>query len=141
MPVEQQVLDATARAYVEPMTPIRGRRVHRLLLRALSRFDYVLPAAMEDGAPALVALAADGGAALCRTAGRGPSAAIVEWTGLDGAAVTTSYDLLKDSLPIVSWAIWHPSLAHAAGTVTIQAAGLSGADRQGVAALLRTMGA
>jgi hypothetical protein len=31
MPIETATLDAIARTYVEPMTSIRGRRVHRLL--------------------------------------------------------------------------------------------------------------
>jgi hypothetical protein len=141
MPVEKETLDAIARAYVAPMTSIRGRRVLRLLAREFSRFDHVLWAVAEDGTPAILGLAEDGGVALCRTDGRGASAAVAAWRRLEGATVTTSFDLLKDSLPIVSWTIWHPSFARIAGTLTISAADLSPADRSRVTGILCKLGA
>jgi hypothetical protein len=141
MPVEKETLDALARAYVAPMTSIRGRRVQRLLAREFSRFDHVLWAVAEDGTPAILGLAEDGRVALCRTDGRGASAAVAAWGRLEGATVTTSYDLLKDSLPIVSWAIWHTSFARIAGTLTISAADLSPADQSRVTGTLRKLGA
>src|SRR4051812_9489025 len=70
MPIEEAVLEATARAYVAPMSSIRGRRVHRLLMRELARFDHVLAVTTDDGPPALLAIGADGRAAVCRTDGR-----------------------------------------------------------------------
>jgi len=140
MPIEKQTLDTIARAYVASMTSIRGRRVHRLLMREFSRFDHVLPALAEDGTPALLALAEAGGAAVCRTDGRGAEAAIAEWACLQAATVTVSYDLLKDSLPIVSWTIRHPGFAGAAGALTIPAAALSDTDRSRIASMLRSLG-
>jgi hypothetical protein len=133
MPVDKPVLDALARAYVAPMTSIRGRRVHRLLLREFARFDLVVAAAAEDGSPALLALAEDGRMAVCATDGRGAAAQVVELGRAAAAVVTTAYDLLKDSLPPVSWTIAAP----AAATVTIRAADIAPADRERLAALLR----
>ncbi len=141
MPVEKETLDAIARAYVAPMTSIRRRRVHRLLAREFSRFSHVLLAVAEDGTPALLALADDGGAAICRTDGRGAAVAVAEWTRLQGATVTTSYDLTKNSLPIVSWTIWHPSFTRIAGTLTISGTALSHTEQSHVTAILRRLGA
>jgi hypothetical protein len=140
MPIEEALLDTTARSYVAPMTSIRGRRVHRLLMRAFARFDHVLPVTDEDGAPALLGLGDDGSVAVCRTDGRGAAAAVAEWGRLEDATVTTSYDLARDSLPIVSWTIWHPSFARAAGMLTVSAADLSPADRDRIADGLRRLG-
>lgn len=75
MPIDKATLDAIARTYVAAMTSIRGRRVHRLLMREFVRFDQVLPAVGEDGTPALLALADDGRAAICRTDGHGAASA------------------------------------------------------------------
>jgi hypothetical protein len=141
MPIAKQVLETTVRAYVDTMTSIRGRRVHRLLMREFARFDHVLPVTAEDGAPALLALGDDGSVSICRTDGRGPAAAVAAWGRLEGATVTVSYDLLKDSLPIVSWTIWHPSFARAAGTLTIAGADFPGTDRDRVTDALRKLGA
>jgi hypothetical protein len=77
VPIDEAALDATARAYVAALTAIRGRRVHRLLMRSFRRFDHVLAATDEHGAPALLAVG-DGRLAVCRTDGRGPAAEIVE---------------------------------------------------------------
>lgn len=65
------------------MTSIRGRRVHRLLMREFSRFDHVLPVTAEDCAPALLALGEDGRVSVCQTDGRGPAAAGAEWSRLE----------------------------------------------------------
>ena len=139
MPIEKDHLEAMARSYVAAMTSIRGRRVHRLLLREFARFDHVLAARTEDGAPALLALADDGHAAVCRSDGRGAAVAIAAWTRLDGASVTTTYDLLRDSLPVLGWSIWHPGFAQAAGALTIDAEGLAAAERGRIAGVLRSL--
>lgn len=140
MPIKKETLDAIARTYVDTMTSIRGRRVHRLLMREVSRFDHVLRAVAEDGTPALLALAEDGSAAVCRTDGRGAAVAVAEWARLEGATVTTSYDLTKDSLPIVSWAIWHPSFVRVAGALTISATDLPHTDHSRITSVLRRLG-
>src|SRR4051812_7798095 len=140
MPIAEAMLEATARAYVAPMSSIRGRRVHRLLMRELAPFDHVLAVTTDDGAPALLAIGADGRAAVCRTDGRGPAAAIAEWSRLQGATVTTAYDLARDSLTVVSWTIRHPSFADVARALTISAADLPQADRERIAEVLRTLG-
>jgi hypothetical protein len=137
MPIDRDALAAIGRTYVAQMTSIRGRRVHRLIMRELARFDHVVPAVAEDGGATLFALGANGAAAVCRTDGRGPSAPMVELR-LEGATVTTAYDLLKDSLPILSWTIWHPSLDRVAGgALTIHATTLADADRARFAEAVR----
>jgi hypothetical protein len=139
MPIKRETLDAIVRTYVKGMTSIRGRRVHRLVMREFSRFDYVLPAVVEGRNRALFALAEDGSAAICKTDGRGPAVSVAQWARLDGATVTTFYDLLKDSLPIVSWKIRHPSFAHIAGVLTISAAEISQADFSRISDALRKL--
>jgi hypothetical protein len=114
------------------------RRVHRLLVR--ERASTCAGRGGRGRTPALLALAADGSAAVCRTDGRGAAAAIDEWARLDGVTVTTSCDLLKDSLPVVNWTIWHPGFARAAGALTIPATGLSPADQRRFAGVLRSLG-
>lgn len=140
MSIAKATLDATARTYVATMTSIRGRRVHRLLMREFARFDHVIAAVAEDGTSALLALAEGGAAAVCRADGRGATAAVSEWARLEGLTVTTTCDLAKDSLPIVSWTIWHPGFARVAGALTIPAAGLSPADQRRIADVLRSVG-
>jgi hypothetical protein len=141
MPIDKETLDSIARSYASTMTSIRGRRIHRLLMREFSRFDHVLPAVAEDDTGALLALTEDGGAAICRSDGRGSEVAIAEWARMEGATVTTSYDLMKDSLPIVSWTVWHPSFSRVAGALTISGADLSHADQGRIAGILRRLGA
>jgi hypothetical protein len=131
-------LEKTVREYVAKMTSIRGRRVHRLLMREFSRFDHVLPVTAQDGTPALFAVAKDGSVSVCRTDGRGAAAAVAEWARLDGATITISYDLLKDSLPIESWTIWHPSFAQAAGALTISADSVPRTDHSLITDILRS---
>jgi hypothetical protein len=140
MAVDKDALDAIARTYVWSMTSIRSRRVQRLVAREFARFDDVFPVTVEDGTPALLALGEDAGAALIRTDGRGAAASIARWTRLRGVVVTTSFDLAKDSLPILSWTIWHPSFAPVAGALTISAADLSPGERSHAANVLRVWG-
>ena len=96
MPIDTKTLAAIADIDVQAMTSIRGRRVHRLLVREFTRIDHLLAAAAEDGTPALLALADDGRVALCHTDGRGAAAVIADWPRLSGATVAMSYDMLKD---------------------------------------------
>jgi hypothetical protein len=140
MPIDPKSLDAVARRYVKAMTSIRGRRVHRLLLRAFAHYDHVLAATTEDGRPALLALAQDGAAAICCTDGRGAAVDIVESSGSAGATVATSCDPLKDSLPILSWTLWHPGFARVVGALTIARADLADADGVRVSDILRRIG-
>lgn len=141
MPIEAKTLAAIARDYVRTMTSIRGRRIHRLLMREFAQFDYVVPAMAEDGNPALLALAGDGSSlAVCQSDGRGKAAKVVRWARLEGAGVTTSYDLAKDSLPILSWTIWHPGFAGSHGALSITAAAFSQKDQSKIADILARLG-
>jgi hypothetical protein len=135
MPIDTKSLDTIAHDYVQAMTSIRGRRVHRLLMREFARFDHVLPALAEDGSRVLLALAADGRAALCRTDGTGAAAALSHWARLPGATLATRFDLTKDSLPVVGWTVWHPAFAQCGGTLTI-AAGAGPEAARALASLL-----
>lgn len=139
MPIDAAALDAIARVYVAAMTSIRGRRVHRLLVRELGGYDRVFPVTMEDGASAVFAISDDGSAALCRSDGRGPSADVARWRRLSGATVTTAFDLLHDSLPIVSWTIWHPAFARLGGALTISAGDVASDDRAGFSDVLHLL--
>jgi hypothetical protein len=95
-------LGAIASAYVAAMTSIRGRRVHRLVMRQLGRFDHVLPARTRDGGQALLAVGDDGCVALCQTDGRGPTVCLDAWAGPEARRGTTCFDLKRDSLPVVT---------------------------------------
>jgi hypothetical protein len=140
MPIDKETLDSIARRYASTMTSIRGRRIRRLVMREFSRYDHVLDVVTEDGSAALLALSEGGGAAICQTDGRGVAVAIAAWERLEGATVTTSCDLTKDSLPTVGWTIWHPSFARAAGALTLSTNDLSLADRDRIAGVLRRLG-
>ncbi len=133
-------LETTARLYTRRMTSIRDRRVHRLLMREFARFDHVLPVTAQDGTPALLAVSNDGSVAVCHTDGRGAAAAVAEWSRLDGATVTISYDLTHDSLPVVGWAIWHPGFALVAGALTISSAEFPRNDHARITDILRSLG-
>ncbi|WP_033289529.1 hypothetical protein [Amycolatopsis jejuensis] len=115
-------LDAVARTYTADMTSIRGRRVHRLVVRRLARYDHVLPATTADGAAALLALSADGSAAFCQTDGRGPAANLTTCGPTPGITVTSAHDLTKDSLPTLHWTVLHPGLPTGPLTITSDAA-------------------
>lgn len=137
MPIDNATLQAIASAYTGAMTPIRGRRVHRLLMRAFVSFDQVLPASTEDGRAALLALAEDGRAAVCCTDGRGAAAEVTEWASLCGASVATAFDLAKDSLPVLHWTLGHPGLARLGGALRIDGGALGAGEHRTVADLLR----
>ena len=128
MPIEKETLAALASRYTSTMTSIRGRRVHRLLMREFSRFDVVLPAAVGEASPAMLALSGTA-TALCHSDGRGKMVSIVEWSGSGDATTTTSYDLLKDSLPTVARTVQKQGLRQITGTLSVAGAGLSRADR------------
>ena len=136
MPIARPDLEPIARAYVADMTSIRGRRVHRLLMREFSAFDHVLPARTEAGAPALLALTQEGRAAVCCTDGRGAAADVVH-ARLDIAAVATSHDLLKDSLPVVRWTIRHPAISATLGAIIVAAADVPPSELERIADVLR----
>ncbi|GAA1028429.1 hypothetical protein [Amycolatopsis albidoflavus] len=132
--MDPERLDAVARAYTASMTSIRGRRVHRLVLRWLAGYDHVLPTVTADGAPALLALSSDGRAAFCHSDGRGPSADVVTCGPTPGVTVTSAHDLTKDSLPVLSWTVRHPGLLEVAGPLTITP---GDEDREEIEAALR----
>lgn len=140
MPIDKDKLGQIARAYVRAMTSIRGRRVHRLLMREFSSFDCVLPANTEDGTPALLALSESGRLGLCLTNGKGAEVSVTECASLQEATLTTSYDFLKDSLPVVSWTIWHAGFSRIAGTLTISRALVADADYGGVLETFQKLG-
>jgi hypothetical protein len=84
MPIDEQVLDATVRTYVDTMSSIRGRRVHRLLMREFSRFDHVLPVTLKTVLPRCSRLARMAASAYAeptveaqRRSGMSPSSPIV----------------------------------------------------------------
>ena len=138
MPIETQLLDAMARTYISPMTSIRGRRVHRLIMRVFSRYDVVVQAVAEDGSPVLLGMSEDGGAAaLTRTTGRGPAADVDEWVQVDGPRATSSFDLTKDSLPVLRRTTSPSSLAASAGALTVSSSDKTQPDQERVAAILR----
>ena len=64
--------------------------------------------------------------------------AIAEWSRLVGSVVTTSYDVTKDSLPVLSWTIWHPSFDRIAGALTISGADVPRADHGRITDILRS---
>lgn len=99
VPIDRATLDAIARDYTAGMTSIRGRRVHRLLMREFAPFDAVNRVVAPDGTVTLMAGADDGSVALCQTDGRGHEATIARRRRPGGAIATTSYDLPKDALP------------------------------------------
>jgi hypothetical protein len=136
VPVDKDTLADIGRTYVAPMTSIRGRRVHRLVMRELAGFDRVLPVAAEEGPSALLGLGDDGSVAVLRTDGRGPSAAIVSWSA-GKQAVTTSYDLLKDSLPVVGSTSRASVVAGVGAPLDLKGSELAPADRKRAATALR----
>jgi hypothetical protein len=84
MPVDKEALDSSGRRYASTMTSIRGRRVHRLLMREFSRFDLVVPAVAESGAEMLLALTEGRGVSTCQTHGGGAVNDIAECSSLEG---------------------------------------------------------
>jgi hypothetical protein len=140
MPIDGSALDAVARAYVADMTSIRGRRVHRLLVREFRGFDHVVEAVAEGGVRVVLAVSDDGGVGVCGTDGRGSEAAVSTWPHLPGATVTALFDLTKDSLPVTRWTLEHPALAGFGGVVTISVAGRPTDEQQRIAQAVRAIG-
>jgi hypothetical protein len=99
--IDPQTLSSFARDYAKDMTSIRGRRVQRLLKREFGGADWVLPAQLGSGAPAVLGLSATG-AALCATDGAGRQATVYKWLYAQDVAIQSQYDLHKDSLPELS---------------------------------------
>jgi len=98
MPIDRLALAELASRFTGPMTSIRGRRMHRLLMREFAAFDWVLPAWSATGRAAVLGL---GGAeaALCMSDGRGPAAPLLRWQLQPLRLQVHHFDLLKDSLP------------------------------------------
>jgi hypothetical protein len=136
MPIDKTRLAEIATRFTTTMTSIRGRRVHRLALREFAAYRTVVPVRCEHGRPALLALADDGRAALCQTDGSGALAGVQHFRWRDGGAAVAAFDLHKDSLPIVAWRLWHPSLAGGAGWLEIAMADLGADDAAAVCTLL-----
>lgn len=139
MPMDRTRLEAIATDYVCEMTSIRGRRVHRLILREFAGSEAVLAATAEAAGPALVAIKAHGAIAVCQTDGSGKAAPIVDLPAASPLTVTTQFDLLKDSLPIVGWSLWHPALVQSTGTLTVSADGLDASEIARIAGLLKPL--
>jgi len=100
VPIEPDTLSALASDHAKGMTSIRGRRVQRLLKREFAGADCVLLVQVGDGMPAVLGVSPSG-AALCATNGKGKQASVVKWSHGSTHAVETSFDLLKDSLPVL----------------------------------------
>jgi hypothetical protein len=139
MPIEKKQLEALARTYVGALTSIRGRRAYRLLMREFVRFERVLPAVAEDGTPVLLALGEGGSGAVCRTDGRGPTLAMIEWARLSEATVTFSYDFTRDSLPLIGWRLRHPSFAEVGGALSVSSTAVPRNDHAAITEALRRL--
>lgn len=140
MPIDKNHLDALARRYVATMTSIRGRRVHRLLTRGFARFDTCSARSRKTAPrhcsrwPTTAAPRSSAATAAARpwrpwrsSRGRGSTA----------RGVTTAYDLVRDSLPISGRSVWHPGFVRPAGALTITGTGLSSAEIEHIAGVLR----
>jgi hypothetical protein len=101
MPINPDTLSALASRYAEGMTSIRGRRVQRLLKREFADAEHVLLVHADSGLMAVLGLSATG-AAFCATDGTGKHASVVKWLHGSKKARENSFDLLKDSLPVLS---------------------------------------
>jgi hypothetical protein len=98
MRIINAALEALASNYTRGMTSIRGRRIHRLVMREFSSFDFVVLARTGSGKGALLGLS-EGRAALCATDGKGKEVTVTTWTFPALSVSETRFDLLKDSLP------------------------------------------
>ena len=101
MPIHSDALSSLASDYAKGMTSIRGRRVQRLLKREFAGAEYVLVVEVGSGTAAVLGLSPSG-AAFCATDGRGKQASVVRWLHGSTEALQTHFDLLKDSLPVLS---------------------------------------
>jgi hypothetical protein len=100
-PIEPPALSSLAVDYASGMTSIRARRVQRLLKREFAGAEYVCSVTLGNGASAILGVSASG-AALCATDGRGPHASVFKWLHGSTQVHEVLYDLLKDSLPVLS---------------------------------------
>jgi hypothetical protein len=100
VPIDPDTLSSFASEYAKDMTSIRGRRVQRLLKREFADAEYVLLAQVGSGTAAVLGLSPSG-AALCATDGTGKQASVVKWSHGSTVALETSFDLHKDSLPVL----------------------------------------
>ena len=101
MSINPAALSSIASDYAKNMTSIRGRRVQCLLKREFAGAEYVFEVQVGAARPAVLGLSASG-AAFCSTDGRGNQASVVKWLHGSAEAVETGFDLLKDSLPVLS---------------------------------------
>jgi hypothetical protein len=101
MPIDPDALSSFATDFAKGMTSIRGRRVQRLLKREFAGADAVLKLQVGSGTVAALGLSATG-AAMCGTDGRGKQVSVFRWRHGAAEALETRFDLLKDSLPILS---------------------------------------
>jgi hypothetical protein len=101
MAISPETLAQLATEYADSMTSIRGRRIVRLIKREFGGADQVMIVSDRAGRPGVLGVS-QAGAALCTSDGKGPSAAIYSWLYGAAEATETRYDLLKDSLPVVS---------------------------------------
>jgi hypothetical protein len=101
MPIDPDTLSELASNYAKDMTSIRGRRVQRLLRREFVGAEYVLVVELGSGAPGVLGLSATG-AAFCVTTGKGKHASVFSWLHGSKEALEARFDLLKDSLPMLS---------------------------------------
>jgi len=101
MPIHADTLSLLANRYTLDMTPIRGRRVQRLLQREFAGADEVRLLKLGSGAMVVLGRSKTG-AALCATDGRGQYAAVFKWLHDSTQALETRFDLRKDSLPVLA---------------------------------------
>jgi hypothetical protein len=101
MPINPDTLSSLASHYAEGMTSIRGRRVQRLLKREFADAEHILLVHTDSGIMAVLGLSATG-AAFCATDGTGKHASVLKWLHGSPKALETNFDLLKDSLPVLS---------------------------------------
>jgi hypothetical protein len=101
MPINPETLSSLATDYAKGMTSIRGRRVQRLLRREFAGAEYVLVVEVGSDAPVVLSLSVSG-AVFCATTGKGRHASVFSWLHGSKEALETRFDLLKDSLPVLS---------------------------------------
>jgi len=138
MPFDAEALSSLASGYASRMTPIRGRRVQRLLKREFAGADCVLTVQLSSGATAVLGLSA-GGAALCATDGRGPQVSVVKWRHGATHGLETRFDLLKDSLPALHAAPVPLAGLGGPGRVSASAGAIGPAARALVAMALKAL--
>jgi len=101
MPIDPDLLSALASDYAKDLTSIRGRRVQRLVKREFAGAEHVTVVNAGTGMPGILGVS-ESGAAYCATNGRGKHASIFKWLHGSTEAIESHFDLLKDSLPVLS---------------------------------------